>query len=164
VIVRAFLIFIFLVIAGTVSAQQMVVLKKGRIMSRYNLGDEIRYVLKGDKQMYHAAILSIREFEFITLQKDTVKFLEVSKLKFKNKGAWNYAKSAAIGAAGLVALSYALEPTFGKSNPNAIKGMRYAAGGGIISTLFVLATSRSKIKLVGFKRLKFINYDSPLYR
>jgi len=142
----------------------MVVIKKGKIKVRYNLGDEIYYVLKGDKQKYHAAILSIREFEFITLQKDTVKFLEVSKVKFKNSGAMNYVKSSLIGAAGLIALSYALEPTFGDDNPNAIKGMRFAAGAGVISTLFVLATRKSQIKLVGFKRLKFINYDSPLYR
>jgi len=142
----------------------MVVLKKGRILTRFNLGDEIYYVLKGDKQKYHAAILQIHEFEFITLQKDTVKFLEVAKLKFKNKGAMNYAKSSLIGSAALTALSFALEPAYGDKNPQAIKGMRYAAGAGLVSTLFVLATSRSQIKLVGFKRLKFINYDSPLYR
>lgn len=142
----------------------MVVIKKGKIITRYNLGDEIRYVLKGDKQPYNAAILQIREFEFITLQKDTVKFLDVAKLKFRNKGAMNYAKSSLIGAAGLTALSFALEPAFGSKNPQAINGMRYAAGAGLISTLFVLATSRTQIKLVGFKRLKFINYDSPLYR
>jgi hypothetical protein len=164
VIVRALIIFFFLFVAGAASAQQMVVIKKGRIIARYNLGDEIYYVLKGDKQKYHAAILQIREFEFITLQKDTVRFLEVANLKFKNKGAKNYLKSSLLGAAALTALSFALEPAYGDKNPQALKGMRYAAGAGLISTLFVLATSRSHIKLIGFKRLKFINYDSPLYQ
>jgi hypothetical protein len=160
---RILLFTFFLLIAGFASAQQAIVIKKGKIMTRYNLGDDIRFVLKGDKQVYHAAILSIREFEFITLQKDTIKYQDIAKLKFKNKGAINYLKSSLIGSAGLIALSFAVEPAFGSKNPQAIKGMRYAAGGGIVSTLFVLATSRRQIKLVGFKRLKFINYDSPLY-
>lgn len=142
----------------------MVVLKKGRIISRYNLGDEIRFVLKGDKQAYNAAILSIREFEFITLQKDTVKFRDIAKLKFRNKGAMNYVKSTLLGSAGLMALHFALKEPYGDKNPQAVKGLAYAAGGGVISTIFVLATSRSQVKLNGFKRLKFINYDSPLYR
>src|SRR5690349_16101953 len=111
--IRFVLFFIFLSIAGSVSAQQMIVIKKGHIMTRYNLGDDIRYVLKGDKQVYHAAILSIREFEFVTLQKDTVKYLDVARLKFKNKGAMNYLKSTLIGSAALTALSFAVEPAFG---------------------------------------------------
>lgn len=142
----------------------MLVIKKGRILSRYNLGDDIRYVLKGDKQVYHAAILSIREFEFITLQKDTVKYLEVAKLKFKNKGGMNYLKSTLIGSAALTALSFALEPAYGDKNPQAIKGMRFAAGAGVVSSLVAVALSRSQIKISGFKRIKFINYDSPLYK
>lgn len=159
------IIFLFLFIASQpVDGQQMIVLKKGRIISRFNLGDDVRFVLKGDKQTYHAAILQIHEFEFITLQKDTVKFKDIAKLKFKNKGAMNYVKSTLLGSAGLMALHFALKPAYGDKNPQAIKGLAYAAGGGVVSTLFVLATSRSHIKLNGFKRLKFINYDSPLYR
>ena len=130
---------------------------------RFNPGDPIRYVTK-DGQAHNAALLSIREFEFVTLQKDTIKFSEVTKLKFKSKGAWNYLKSTAITSAGLLALSYALEKPYGDKNPNAIKGLRWAAGLGTVSALFVVAASRRQIKLNGFKRLKFINYDSPLYR
>ncbi len=161
---RSVLFFLFFFSTCFASAQQMVVLKKGRIISRYNLGDEIRFVLKGDKQAYNAAILSIREFEFITLQKDTVKFRDIAKLKFRNKGAMNYVKSTLLGSAGLMALHFALKEPYGDKNPQAVKGLAYAAGGGVISTIFVLATSRSQVKLNGFKRLKFINYDSPLYR
>ena len=162
---RAVLIFLICSLTWSVAeGQQMIVTKKGRILTRYYLGDEIRYVLKGDKQVYNAAILSIREFEFVTLQKDTVKYNEVAKLKFKNKGAKNYLKSTLIGAAALTALSFAVEPAFGDSNPQAIKGMRYAAGAGVISSLFILAMSKSHIKIAGFKRIKFINYDSPLYK
>jgi hypothetical protein len=144
--------------------QQMAVIKKGTIMIRYNLGDEIRFVLKGDKQMYKAAILSIREFEFITLTKDTIKFNQVAKLKFQNKGVKSYMKSTLIGAAGLMALHFALKEPYGDKNPQAVNGLAYAAGAGVVSSLFILATSKSHIKLNGFKRLKFINYDSPLYR
>lgn len=162
--IRVLFLFVFLSVAGAASGQQMIVIKKGHIMTRYNLGDEIRYVLKGDKQVYHAAILSIREFEFITLQKDTVKYLDVAKLKYKNKGAMNYLKSTLIASAALTALSFALQPAFGDKNPQAITGMRYAAGAGIVSTLVVVAMSRSHIKIAGYKRIKFINYDSPLYR
>lgn len=162
--IRLTVILFFLLTAGVAHAQQMIVLKKGKIMTRYNLGDDIYFVLKGDPQLHHTAILQIREFEFITIQKDTIKYAEVAKLKFRNKQAWTYVKSTLIGAAGLTALSFALEKPFGDDNPNAIKGMRWAAGIGVVSAGFVLAMSRSQLKLNGFKRLKFINYDSPLYK
>ena len=142
----------------------MVVVKKGVVITRFNLGDDIRFVLKGDKQMYHAAILSIREFEFITLQKDTIQFNKIAKLKFRNKGALNYVKSTLLGSAGLTALHFALKKPFGDKNPQAVKGLAYAAGAGVVSTIFVLATTRTSMKLTGFKRLKFINYDSPMYK
>lgn len=158
------IIFLFLLIACSAAAQQFVVIKKGSIKARYNLGDDIYFVLKGDKQLYHAAILSIHEFEFLTLQKDTIRYSDIAKLKFRNKGAMNYVKSTLIGSAALTALHFALKPAYGDKNPQAVKGLLYAAGAGVVSTLFVLATSRSHLKIAGFKRIKFINYDSPLYR
>jgi hypothetical protein len=158
------LVVLFLLIASCTQAQQMAVMKKGHIMARYYLGDEIRFVLKGDDQMYHAAIMSIQEFSFVTMQRDTIKFLDVAKLKFRNKGAMNYVKSTLLGSAGLTALHFALKPAFGKKNAQSVNGLLYAAGVGAVSTLFVLATSRSHIRIRGYKRLKFINYDSPLYR
>lgn len=142
----------------------MVVVKKGKILHRYNLGDEIRFVLKGDKQVYHAAILSIREFDFLTLQKDTIRFADVAVLKFKNKGLKKYVISTLIGSASLMALHFALKGPFGEKNPGAINGLAYAAGSGLIPMAFAIAFNKSKIKLKGFKRLKFINYDSPAYK
>ena len=156
--------FFFLVAAHMTSAQQMAVMKKGHIMARFNLGDEIRFVLKNDDQLYHAAIMSIQEFSFVTMQRDTIKYLDIAKLKFKHKRSWAYIKSTLIGSAGLTALHFALKPAFGTKNKQSVNGLLYAAGVGAVSTLFVLVTSRSHIKLTGFKRLKFINYDSPLYQ
>ncbi len=141
----------------------MVVMKKGHIMVRYNLGDEIRFVLKGDDQLYHGVVMSIQEFSFVLMTRDTIRFLDVATLKFKNKAGMKYVKSTLIGSAALTGLYFAVKPAFGKKNPQSVKGLLYAAGVGAVSTLFPLLTSRSKIKLVGFKRLKFINYDSPLY-
>jgi hypothetical protein len=146
-------------------AQQAIVLKKGKIIARYNLGDEIRYVLKNDpKQLHHAAILSIREFEFITLQKDTVKFADISKLKFKNRNLKKYVVSTLIGSASLMALHFALKEPFGDKNPLAVKGLAYAAGSAVFPLLFAVVMNKSQIKMNGFRRLKFINYDSPLYK
>lgn len=142
----------------------MVVIKKGHIMQRYNLGDEIYFVRKDDDQLYHAAIMSIQEFSFVTMQRDTIKYLDVAKLKFRRKGLWKYAKSTLIGSAGLTALHFALKPAFGKSNPQSINGLLYVAATGPLSVLIGVLSSRSHIKISGFKRIKFINYDSPLYR
>jgi hypothetical protein len=160
--VAVFLLCFFSVFSAV--AQQMVVLKKGHVTTRYNLGDEIYFVLKGDKQLHHTAIQSIREFEFITIQKDTIRFNQIAKLKFRNKKVKSYVKSTLIGSAVLGALHFALKKPFGDKNPQAVKGLGYVAGLGVVSSAFVVATSRTHIKLIGFKRLKFINYDSPLYR
>lgn len=147
------------------AAQQMVVLKKGNIIARYGLGDEIRFVLKDDpKQDHHAAILSIHEFEFITLQKDTIKFSQVERLKFRNKGLKKYVVSTLIASGSLMALHFALKGPFGDSNPQAVDGLAYAAGAGLLPVAFAVLFNKSKIKLNGYKRLKFINYDSPLYK
>lgn len=142
----------------------MAVIKKGKIKVRYYQGDDIRFQLKGDKQVYHAAILQIREFEFITLQKDTIRFAEIEKLKFKNPVLKKYVVSTLIGSAGLLALHFALKGPFGDSNPGAINGLAYAAGAGPLSLVIPLLVNKRQMKLTGFKRLKFINYDSPLYR
>jgi hypothetical protein len=145
-------------------AQQMVVLKRGKIISRYNLGDEIRFVLKGDrKQAYHAALISIREFDFITVQKDTIQFGDIAKLKYKNPARRKYGQGTILTALALGGLGFALEKPFGDKNPQAIRGL-YTVGalGTVFGTFFIL-TSKSQIKLNGKNRLKFINYDSPLY-
>jgi hypothetical protein len=158
---------LFLVVVATslsVDAQQMVVLKKGKVLTRYNLGDEIRFVLKGDKQVYHAAILSIREFDFLTLQKDTIRFNQIAELKFRNKGLKKYATSTLIGSGSLMALHFALKGPFGEKNKQAVNGLAYVAGAGLLPLAFAAIMNRSKIKLTGFKRLKFINYDSPMYK
>jgi hypothetical protein len=158
------ILFLLLLITTSVSAQQVAILKKGQVRYRYYQGDDIRFVLKGDKQVHHAAILTIHEFDFVTLQKDTIRYMDIAKLKFKNKGTMNYVKSTLIGSAGLLALHFALKPAFGVKNKQSVNGLAYLAGTGVVSIIFVLATQRSHIKLNGIKRLKFINYDSPLYR
>ncbi|HMJ71258.1 MAG TPA: hypothetical protein VK508_20320 [Cyclobacteriaceae bacterium] len=159
-----FIVFLFCLVQSS-AAQQMVVIKKGKILTRFYLGDEIRFVMKDDpKQLRHVAILSIREFEFVTLQKDTIQFSQISKLKFRNKGLKKYVVSTLIGSASLLALHFALKGPFGESNPMAVNGLAYAAGSGVLPLLFAVATSRSSMRLNGFKRLKFINYDSPLYK
>lgn len=147
------------------AGQQMVVMKRGgKVIARYNLGDDIRFVLKGDKQEYHAAILSIREFEFITLQKDTIKYSDIATLKFRNPGLKKYIKTTLIGSASLMALHLALKGPFGESNPTSVNGLAYVAGAGLIPLAFAVVMNKSKIKLTGYKRLRFINYDSPLYK
>jgi hypothetical protein len=152
------------IVSYTAEAQQMVVLKKGRIVTRFNLGDEIRFVLKNDKkQTYHAALIIIREFDFITVQKDTIKYSDIAKLKFKNDGRRKYGQGTVLTALALAGLGLALEKPFGDKNPQAIKGL-YTVGilGTAFGTFFML-TSKSSIKFNGKNRLKFINYDSPLY-
>src|SRR4051812_14249198 len=100
-----FVLAFFLIVAAQLSvAQQMAVMKKGHIMARYNIGDDIRFVLKSDDQVYHAAIMSIQEFSFVTMQRDTIKYLDIAKLKFKHKAAMKYVKSTLIGSAGLTGL------------------------------------------------------------
>lgn len=163
--IRAVLFLIFVGASVIAEAQQVAVMKRGHILVRYNLGDEIRFVLKNDpKQVHHAAILAIREFEFITLQKDTIKYLQISRLKFKNKPLKKYIVSTLIGSGTLLALHFALKGPFGDKNPGAINGLAYAAGSGVIPILFALVTNKRQMRLTGYKRLKFINYDSPMYR
>src|ERR1041385_4750483 len=106
--IRIFVV-LFLMIAGCTHAQQMAIMKQGRVKARYYLGDEIRFVLKSDRQVYHTAIMSIQEFSFVTMTRDTIKFLDVARVKFRNKGAMNYVKSTLLGSAGLTALHFALK-------------------------------------------------------
>lgn len=145
-------------------AQQFVLIKKGKIKMRYNLGEEIKFTLKdqGD-QVFHTAILQIKEFEFITIQKDTIEYARISKLKFQNPRK-KQAHATVIGSAALLALHFALKEPFGEKNPFAVRGLAYTAGLGFITAGLNYLRGRGTIKLNGHKRLKFINYDSPLYK
>jgi len=163
-------VVLLLLFAGCAHAQQMAVMKKGRILQRYYLGDEIRFILKGDKQKYHAVVASIQEFSFTTMQRDTIKFLDIAKLKFKSNvfKLDKITTSTLIGSAALTGLHFALKPSFGKKNPQSVNGILYVAEVGmaslVLSKIIGLISSHSSMKLTGWKRLKFINYDSPLYR
>lgn len=134
--IRVLFVFIICIVTIPADAQQMIVVKRGHIQARFNLGDPIRYVSK-DGETHNAAILHIREFEFITLQRDTVKFSDVTRLKFKNKQSWAFIKGTLIGSAGLLALHFALKEPYGDKNPQAVKGLAYAAGSGLLPVILL---------------------------
>ncbi len=147
-----------------ITAQQILLLKHNHIQTRFNLGDEITFELKGSRQTYKTAILAMREFDFVTMQKDTIAYQEISKLKFFRPGLFRSATSTLVASAAIAGLGAALHKPFGDKNPQAIRGM-YAVGilGGITG-LSQIVMSRKVVRLKINKRLKYISYNSPLYR
>ncbi len=148
----------------TTSAQQVLLLKHNHVTSRFNLGDEITFELKGSRQTYKTAILVMREFDFVTMQKDTIAYRDISKLKFFRPGLFKSATSTLVASAAISGLGAILHRPFGDKNPQAIRGM-YAVGilGGITGVSQILM-SRRVVRLNLNKRLKYISYESPLYR
>ncbi len=153
-----------MIVSETADAQQMVVLRRGKVNMRFNLGDDIRFTRKNEgKQIYHVAILAIREFDFVTLQKDTIKFSEITKLKFDNPARRKYGQGTVLTAVALGALGFAMEQPFGDKNPQAIRGLKTVGVLGAAFGTFFILTSKSTIRLNGKSRLKYLHYDSPLY-
>lgn len=145
--------------------QQLLLMKKGRIIGRFNPGDEIRFELKDQRKIaHHTAIMTIRQFDFITINKDTIEFSRIHKIKFKSANRAKLATSHFIAGAALVGLSYLLEPAFGDGNKTSVQGVRFVGIYAIAYGSFMMLTRNTGIKLNGIKRLKSIPYDSPLYR
>lgn len=155
----------WLIFPGMISAQQILVMKNSKIISRFNPGDEIRFELKDQKKVtHHTYVGRIRDFDFITTNGDTIALNRISKLRFKNPGRRKYA--LAVAAAGVVLYGVYLlnKEAFSEDDGTSLKGLRFSALYGTGAAAFIFLTANSKIKLNGIKRLKAIRADSPLYR
>lgn len=162
--IRAILLTSFFLIAScAVQGQQLVIMKKGNVTTRFNSGDELVFVMKNDKQPNRVIIQSIREFYFITTGKDTIQFQKVGKILFRNPERKKY--GAGVFAAGAIFLGVwgVNSLAFDTSSPS-MRGLRFIGFVGVGVGAFIYFTANSKIVLKGATRLKYISYDSPLYR
>jgi hypothetical protein len=152
-------------VAGNADAQswQMLLMKNGRILTRYNPGDPILFVLKGDKQVRGAAILAVREFDFITSTKDTIEFLQVASLKFRNSARKKYGVATVLASAALFSVYFLNSVAFDK-NESSMRGLRAVGIYGAVFGTAIYLTSNKTTRLKKGKRLKGISYESPLYR
>lgn len=151
--------------SGAACAQswQMLLMKRGRVLARYNPGDPILFVLKGDKQVRSAGIIAIREFDFVTSTKDTIQFLNVASLKFRNSARKKYGITTVLTSAALFSVYFLNSVAFDK-NESSMRGLRAVGIYGAVFGTAIYLTSNRTTRLKNGKRLKGISYESPLYR
>lgn len=156
---------LFLLMSGVATGQswQMLLMKRGSIVTRYNPGDPILYVLKGDKQVRKASILAVHEFDFVTSGRDTIPFSSVAAIKFRSTARKKYAVSTMLGGAALLGV-YLLNSSAFDKNESSMRGLRFIGLYGMGVGVLILLTSNQTVRLNGIKRLKGISYTSPLYK
>lgn len=156
------LLVLILSIADVV-AQQMLILKKGKVLARFNQGDEVYFELKDQRQIHHTTIQSIRDFYFTTVGNDTIQYSRVAFFQFRNDEGKIRGKTMAVIGVALLGVYGLNSLAFDEVSPS-MRGLRLVGGLGTAIGMTLYLTSTKKIKLKGFKRLKYIPYDSPLYR
>jgi hypothetical protein len=159
-----FLALAFIMLFGpSVGAQQLLIIKKGSVSFRYNPGDEIYFELKDQKQIHHTTIQNLREFYFTTVQGDTIQYQRIALLAFRNDARKKYGMSTAIAGAVLLGV-YGLNSIAFDPNTPAMRGLRLVGVLGIASGAIIYLTADKKMRLTNGRRLKYVTYDSPLYR
>jgi hypothetical protein len=148
---------------GPVAAQQLLIIRKGSVSFRYNAGDEIYFELKDQKQIHHTTIQNLREFYFTTVQGDTIQYQRIALVAFRNDARKKYGMTTAIAGAVLLGVYGLNSIAFDESSP-AMRGLRLVGALGIVSGAIIYLTADKKMRLTNGRRLKYVTYDSPLYR
>jgi len=149
--------------AGSVQAQQLLIMKKGSVISRFNPGDEIFFELKDQKQIHHTAIQNIREFYFTTVQGDTIQYQRVALVAFRNPERKKFGLTTAITGVALLGV-YGLNSLAFDTQTPAMRGLRFVGILGAGVGMFIYLSADKKVRMNGVRRLRYIPYDSPLYR
>lgn len=161
---KTLLLVAFVIFAeGTLCGQQLLVLKQGKVLARFDEGDEIFFQLKDQRQVHHSALQSIREFYFVTVNQDSIPFSRVYSLTFRSEARKKYGAVTMLTGAALLGV-YGLNSLAFDEDTQSMRGLRTVGLFGIGFGALIYFTSQSTIKLTGIKRLKYASYDSPLYK
>jgi hypothetical protein len=162
-VTRLLLLLLLSTVAASVHGQQLLVMKKGKVIARYNSGDDIYFELKDQRQLHHAVLLVSREFSFVTAQFDTIQHSRVARIGFKNESRKRYGMVTALTGAALLGVYGLNSIAFDEQSPS-MRGLRLVGSLGVGFGLLIWFTSESSVRIKGATRLKFASYDSPLYR
>jgi hypothetical protein len=160
---RLFFVAILLFVVELAPGQQLLIMKKGKVISRFNPGDEMLFQFKGDKQPVRVVIRELREFYFITTSKDTIQYLRVGRVIFRNPDRQKYGAMVFGTGAALLAVWGVNALAFDTTSPS-MRGLQLVGFFGVGLGAFIYFTANTGVTLNGYKRLKYISYDSPLYR
>jgi len=160
---RLLLVSLIVAFAGSSQCQQLLLIRKGSVATRYNESDEIYFQLKDQRQIHHTTIQTIREFYFLTASRDTIPYSRVESVHFRNYERKKFGAVTTLTGFGLLGV-YGLNTLAFDEDTPAMRGLRIVAFMGIVVGTVIYFRAERKIKLGGRTRLKFVSYDSPLYR
>jgi hypothetical protein len=166
--IRSLLLSVALVVVSflcfdVVQAQQLLIMKKGNVVSRFEPGDDLLFVFKKEKQVNHVTIQTLREFYLITMARDTIQYQAIGRIKFRNPERRKYGVTTFATGAALLGV-WAINSLAFDSNSTSMRGLRFVGFLGIGVGAFIFFTADSSMKINGIRRLKYISYDSPLYK
>lgn len=161
---RMILVGIALLFAAHLAVgQQLVIMKKNKIVTRFEAGDELLFQFKGDKQPNRVIIQSIREFYFVTTSKDSIEYQRVGRILFRNPDRQKY--GAMVFGTGVAMLAiWGLNSLAYDTTSPSMRGLQLVGFFGVGLGTFIFFTANSGVKMKPGTRLKYISYDSPLYR
>jgi hypothetical protein len=158
-----FAVIVLLVATDLASAQQMVIMKKNKIVTRFEAGDELLFQFKDDKQPNRVIIQSIREFYLVTTSGDSIDYQRVGRILFRNPDRQKYGAMVFGTGVALLAIWGVNSLAFDTTSPS-MRGLQLVGFFGVGLGTFIYFTANSGVKIKPGTRLKYISYDSPLYR
>jgi len=154
---------LLLAFAGSTFGQQLLVMKKGRVVARFEPGEDFYFQLKDQRQVYHVTLQTIREFYFTTMNRDSIAYTRIASVHFKNADRKKFGMTTALTSAGLLAVYGLNTIAFDERSP-AMRGLRFVGITGVFVGTIIYLRSDRRVKMDGRKRLRYAAYDSPLYR
>ena len=165
--IGAVLIFIlaFLFSGLDLHAQrQLVLLKNGHVMHRFNPGDDIYIKVKGNPDRIHSYLNNILE-DAIVLHTDTIPFQRIERT-FLYESARRNANGAMLATGGILlfGIDFVNQEWIQKTGYEATSGVSIASAV-LITAGLPLALIKKKSQVLGYKyRLLMVKAGDPLYR
>jgi hypothetical protein len=158
-----FVAIVSLFSADLASGQQLLLMKKSKVVSRFDPGDELVFQFKGDKQPNRVVIQGLREFYFITTSGDTIQYQRVGRILFRNPERQKYGAMVFGTGVALLAIWGLNSLAYDTTTPS-MRGLQVVGFFGVGLGTFIYFTANSGVRMKPGTRLKYISYDSPLYR
>lgn len=167
---KKLLVLFFALLIGMIAhaQQQVVVMKKDRVIHRYNVGDFLRYSTGKKKDFRRDQIVELTDTTIIT-RNDTIPYYKIrlidmhqeaqSGVTLRQIGYYSIAAGVLLPLADLINVGLVQDKSYSFD-----RGVGITSGALIATGAVLLLISKPYMKVQFNKRVMIVGYDSPLYK
>ncbi|HEY3402563.1 MAG TPA: hypothetical protein VGK59_04190 [Ohtaekwangia sp.] len=162
---KSFTLILILISISTFAQRQVVVMRKARIVDRYNVGDPIRYSTSTPKKFVRDRIVELTDTTIIT-RKDTILFYHIKLIEYKPTGLTvDKFGNDCIGAGIALFLGDLINVTVVQDQSYDFnRGVSIAAASMVATGIILRILGKDYMKIRMNNRLMIVDHTSPLYK